>query len=246
MEIKGRIACITGTKRIGGTVGFELAEKGAKVALIYNRSKQEAETVAKEIRAIGKDAITIQADLAQAIQVKLMVSQVIKIWGGIDFLINLASIYTSSPLLEITEDDWDNNMNINLRSAFFCAQAVAPAMRLRGGGHIINCTDWTAASNRPRYRGYIPYYVSKIGIIGLTESLALEMAPENILVNAIAPGPIVPPPDLSQEKIKKVQENTPLGRWGGAEEIAKVVLNLVESDFITGECIRVDGGRHIF
>ena len=119
-------------------------------------------------------------------------------------------------------------------------------MRLRGGGRIINFTDWTAASNRPRYRGYIPYYVSKMGIIGLTESLALEMASENILVNAIAPGPIIPPPDLSKKKIKKVKENTPLGRWGGAQEIVKLVLNLVESDFITGECIRVDGGRHIY
>ena len=246
MEIKGRVACITGTKRIGGKVGFELAKKGAKVALIYNRSKQEAETVAKEIRAIGADAVTIQADLAQVIQVKLMVSQVIKVWGGIDFLINLASIYNSSPLMEITEREWDNNININLRSAFFCAQAVAPAMRLRGGGRIINFTDWTAASNRPRYRGYIPYYVSKMGIIGLTESLALEMASENILVNAIAPGPIIPPPDLSKKNIKKVKENTPLGRWGGAQEIVKLVLNLVESDFITGECIRVDGGRHIY
>ena len=203
MEIKGRIACITGTKRIGGKVGFELAKKGAKVALIYNRSQQEAETVAKQIRSIAEDAVTIKADLAQAVQVKLMVSQVIKVWGGIDFLINLASIYNSSPLVEITENDWDNNININLRSAFFCAQAVAPAMRLRGGGRIINCTDWTAASNRPRYRGYIPYYVSKMGIIGLTEALALEMAPENILVNAIAQGPIIPPPDLSQKKIGK-------------------------------------------
>lgn len=246
MKIEGRIACITGTKRIGGVVGSELAKKGAKVALIYNESQHEADKVAKQIRANGKEAITIRADLTQVIEVKSMVSQIIKLWGGIDFLINLASIYTSKPLLETTGDDWDINMNVNLRSAFLCAQAVTPGMRARGGGRIINCSDWTAASNRPRYRGYLPYYVSKVGIIGLTEALALEMASDNILVNAIAPGPILPPPDLSQDQVETVQANTPLGRWGGAEQIAMAVLDLIESDFVTGECIRVDGGRHIY
>jgi NAD(P)-dependent dehydrogenase (short-subunit alcohol dehydrogenase family) len=118
-------------------------------------------------------------------------------------------------------------------------------MRTRGGGRIINFSDWVAKSGRPRYRGYLPYYVAKAGVIALTEALALELAPDNILVNAIAPGPIVAPPGTTPEEHKAVEDATPLGRWGGEIEIAKAVLALLESDFITGETIRVDGGRHI-
>ena len=158
---------------------------------------------------------------------------------------NLASVYASKPFEETTGSDWDLNMNVNLRSAFLCARAVTPGMKARGGGRIINCADWTAASGRPRYQGYLPYYVSKVGVVGLTEALALELAPYNILVNAIAPGPMVPPPDLTPEAVEKVRQVTPLGRWGGGDQIALAAIGLIESDFITGECIRVDGGRHI-
>ena len=118
-------------------------------------------------------------------------------------------------------------------------------MRKQGGGRIINFSDWIAASARPRYKGFVAYYVAKAGVKALTEALALELASDNILVNAIAPGPILPPPDLSPDQLKAVEEATPLGRWGGPEEVAKVVLALISSDFITGETIRVDGGRHV-
>jgi NAD(P)-dependent dehydrogenase (short-subunit alcohol dehydrogenase family) len=118
-------------------------------------------------------------------------------------------------------------------------------MREQGGGRIINFSDWIARSGRPRYVGYVPYYVAKAGIIALTEVLALELAPDNVLVNAIAPGPIVAPPGTTAEESRAVEEATPLGRWGGEMEIAKAVRLLIESDFITGETIRVDGGRHL-
>ncbi len=118
-------------------------------------------------------------------------------------------------------------------------------MRKQGGGRIINFSDWIARSGRPRYRGYVPYYVAKTGVIALTEALALELADDNILVNAIAPGPILAPPGTSDEEIETVEKATPLGRWGGEIEIAKAVLALLDSDFITGETIRVDGGRHL-
>jgi NAD(P)-dependent dehydrogenase (short-subunit alcohol dehydrogenase family) len=108
-----------------------------------------------------------------------------------------------------------------------------------------NFVDWLAVSGRPRYRGFVPFYSSKAAVVGLTESLALELAPE-ILVNAIAPGPILEPPGLTPEENMEVIEATPLRRWGGAAEIAKTVLFLVDSDFITGECLRVDGGRHLY
>jgi NAD(P)-dependent dehydrogenase (short-subunit alcohol dehydrogenase family) len=118
-------------------------------------------------------------------------------------------------------------------------------MRAQGGGRIVNFSDWVARSGRPRYRGFVPYYVAKAGVIALTESLALELADDNILVNAIAPGPILAPPDVTEEQKQDVARATPLGRWGGAAEIAKAVLALLDSDFITGETIRVDGGRHV-
>jgi len=118
-------------------------------------------------------------------------------------------------------------------------------MKKQGGGRIINFSDWISASGRPRYKEYLPYYVSKTGILGLTQGLALELAPD-ILVNAIAPGPILAPPDITPEEDEEVQKATPLKRWGGSIEIAKVVLFLIETDFVTGECIRVDGGRHLY
>jgi NAD(P)-dependent dehydrogenase (short-subunit alcohol dehydrogenase family) len=174
-----------------------------------------------------------------------MVKEVLGQLGRIDILVNMASIYSSKPFLETSEADWDENMNINLKSAYLCTKATLPAMLAQGGGRIVNFADWIAASGRPRYKGFVEYYVSKVGVIGLTESLALELAPYNILVNAIAPGPILAPPGMTPEEDAEVKKATPLGRWGGEDEIAKAVISLVETDFITGECIRVDGGRHV-
>ena len=245
MNIENKVAVITGTKRIGSAVGKVLAEKGANVALTYNHSKEKAETAAQEICQKGRRAIALQADVSQAADVQVLVDRVNQELGKIHILINMASIYRFRPFDEITEKDWDANMSINLKSAFLCAKAVVPGMKAEGGGRIINFADWIAASGRPRYKGYLPYYVSKVGVVGLTEILALELASFNILVNAIAPGPILAPPDLSTEEDLEVRKATPLGRWGGESEIAKTVVSLVETDFITGECIRVDGGRHI-
>jgi NAD(P)-dependent dehydrogenase (short-subunit alcohol dehydrogenase family) len=118
-------------------------------------------------------------------------------------------------------------------------------MRKQGGGRIINFSDWLAKSGRPRYRGYLPYYVAKGGVVALTEALALELAADNILVNAVAPGPILAPTDTTDDESREVERATPLGRWGGEIEIAKAVLALLDGDFITGETLRVDGGRHV-
>jgi len=245
MDIEGKVAFITGTRRIGRLVGVALGQRGARVALGYHRSRDSAERAAQELRAAGRQAMPIQADLSGEEEIEDAVKRIAAVWGGVDILVNLASVYASKPFGETTVSDWDLNMNVNLRSAFLCARAVTSGMKARGGGRIINCADWTAASGRPRYRGYLPYYVSKVGVVGLTEALALELAPYNILVNAIAPGPMVPPPDLTPEAVEKVRQATPLGRWGGGEQIALAAVGLIESDFITGECIRVDGGRHI-
>jgi len=245
MDIEGKVAFITGTRRIGRLVGLALGRRGARVALGYHRSRESAEQAARELRDAGRQAIPVQADLNRQEEIGDAVKRIAAVWGGVDILVNLASVYASKPFEETTEHDWDLNMNVNLRSAFLCARAVIPGMKASGGGRIINCADWTAASGRPRYKGYLPYYVSKVGVVGLTEALALELASYNILVNAIAPGPMMPPPDLTPEDVEKVRQVTPLGRWGGGEQIALAVIGLIESDFITGECIRVDGGRHI-
>ncbi|MEO7135933.1 MAG: SDR family oxidoreductase, partial [Vicinamibacterales bacterium] len=139
----------------------------------------------------------------------------------------------------------DRQLAVDLRASFVFAHAAAPLMKANHGGRIINFADWVAASARPRYPGYLPYYVAKAGVKALTEGLALELAADQILVNAIAPGPILAPPDMTQEESDAVVKSTPLGRWGGEDEIAKTVTFLVESDFVTGETIRVDGGRHV-
>jgi 3-oxoacyl-[acyl-carrier protein] reductase len=246
MDIRDRVAMITGTKRIGSGVAIELARSGAAVALIYRSSRAEADETAQSIRQTGGTAMVVQADVSQRSDVDAAVAQIHQELGVVDILVNAASIYASQPIDKITEADWDANLDDNLTSTFFCAMAVLAGMRTRGGGRIINFADWIAASGRPRYRGFLPYYVSKMGVIGLTQALALELAPDNILVNAIAPGPILPPSDITDGEYQEVKKATPLGRWGGAVEIAKTVKHLIETDFITGECIRVDGGRHIY
>jgi NAD(P)-dependent dehydrogenase (short-subunit alcohol dehydrogenase family) len=143
------------------------------------------------------------------------------------------------------EADWSQMMDANARSVFLLSTSVAPIMKQSRGGRIINFADWLPVSGRPRYRGFVPYYSSKATVVALTEGLALELAPE-ILVDAIAPGPILAPPDSMPEENMEVIKATPLQRWGGAAEIAKTVIFLIDSDFVTGECIRVDSGRHLY
>ena len=245
MTLSNKVALITGGKRIGLVVARELAARGVDVALTYARSKAEAEEAAGIVRAAGRKSSTFAADLSKPDAADALVRSVVDTFGRLDILINMASVYVKKPFAELTAADWDANINVDLRAAFLCAHAAAPHLKAAGGGRIINFSDWVAKSGRPRYLGYVPYYVAKAGIIALTEALALELAPDNILVNAIAPGPIVAPPGTSDAESKAVEEATPLGRWGGEMEIAKGVLALLDSDFITGETIRIDGGRHL-
>jgi len=245
MELHDRVALITGGKRIGAAIAIDLARRKMDVALCYNRSRREAEVAADAIRAAGRRVVVIQADVSQARDCQRLVNDAVTSLGRLDVLINMASVYSSAPFEQIDEAAWDSVIDVDLKGAFLCSRAALAPLRAAGGGRIINFTDWVAASGRPRYKGYVPYYVAKRAIIGLTEALALELASDRILVNAIAPGPILPPPGTTTEERTAVEASTPLGRWGGEQEIVKAVAFLLESDFVTGDTIRVDGGRHV-
>ena len=245
MELNGRVVLITGAKRVGAVLAKVVASRGADVAVTYNRSRQEADETVAAVKAAGRRAIAIEANVEVPAACAALVAEVDKTFGRLDVLVNMASIYKNVPFDEMTVDFWEKALAVDLRASFLCAHAAAPIMRRNGGGRIVNFSDWLVASGRPRYKGYLAYYVAKAGAKALTEALALELASDHILVNAIAPGPILAPPGTSEEEYKAVEKATPLGRWGGPEEIAKTVLALIDSDFITGETIRVDGGRHI-
>jgi NAD(P)-dependent dehydrogenase (short-subunit alcohol dehydrogenase family) len=245
MDLAGRVVLITGGKRIGAAVALHLARRGADVALSYHASKAESEETADAIRAIGRRALTVQADVSKPDECRALVARVGEQMGRLDILVNMASVYRPTPYDELTEAHWDASLAVDARAAFLCTRAAVPWMRAQGGGRVINFSDWLAVSHRPRYKGFLPYYVAKATVIGLTEALALELAEDRILVNAIAPGPILAPPDLSEEDNAAVEKATPLGQWGGGDEIAKAVAALIDSDFMTGETLRVDGGRHV-
>ena len=245
MTLNNRVVLITGGKRIGQVVARELASRGADVAVSYRGSKEEADETVSEVRGLGRRAIAVGADVGQVKDCEALVEAVVSELGRLDVLVNLASIYGAVDFAATTPEIWQRNVDVNLRSVFLCARAAVPHMRRQGGGRIVNFSDWIAKSGRPRYNGYLPYYVAKAGAIALTEALALELAPYDILVNAVAPGPILAPPGTGDDEMRAVEQATPLGRWGGEIEISKGVLALLESDFITGETIRIDGGRHV-
>jgi NAD(P)-dependent dehydrogenase (short-subunit alcohol dehydrogenase family) len=245
MTLTGKAALITGGKRIGSAVALALASAGADVALSYRSSREEAEGAAHEIEALHRRALLVKADLSAPDECRRVVAETAQAFGRLDVLVNMASLYTQKPYATLTDADWDAQLAVDLRAAHLCAQAAAPHMRAAGGGRIVNFTDWVSASRRPRYTGFLPYYVAKSAVIALTEALALELAGDRILVNAIAPGPILAPPGTTDEERLSVERATPLGRWGGAEEIVKAVAFLVDTDFVTGETVRVDGGRHV-
>jgi len=243
MDPKGKVALVTGGARIGQVVAQSLAARGCDLALIYRGSREAAEATAAAARAAGVKAAVFRADATNETEIVAAVSETVKSLGRLDILINMASTYQKTP--NPSGAAWSASLDTNAKSAFLFSIQAAPIMKQGGDGRIINFSDWLPATGRPHYKGYTPYYVSKASVVALTQTLALEFAPE-ILVNAMAPGPILEPPGLTPEENMEVIEATPLRRWGGAAEIAKTVLFLIETDFVTGECIRVDGGRHLF
>jgi NAD(P)-dependent dehydrogenase (short-subunit alcohol dehydrogenase family) len=245
MLLTDRVVLITGAKRLGSAVAKAVAARGADVAITFNRSRAEADETTAAVRAAGRRALAIAADVSDETACATVVREVERGLGRLDVLVNMASLYQSVPFDELTPVEWSRQLSVDLGGTFLMSRAAVPLMRRAGGGRIVNFADWVAASGRPRYKGYLAYYVAKSGVKALTEALALELAHDQILVNAIAPGPILAPPGTSAAESESVVHATPLGRWGGVDEIVKTVLALIESDFITGETLRVDGGRHL-
>ncbi len=238
-SLTGRVALVTGAaKRIGRTVALRLASDGADVVVNYRNSKNEADEVVAQIAAMGRRAVSIQADVAKRTEVVALFAAVEKEFGRLDILVNNAGMFFSAKFEDLTEEQWDRILGTNLKSQFLCSQMAAPMLRRSGRGRIIN---FASLGGLLAWPAYTHYCVSKAGVIMLTRCLARALAPE-ITVNAIAPGTISFPgdaPELAEDFIRRA----PLHRTGTAKDIDDAVVFLAQSAFVTGQVIVVDGGR---
>ena len=240
MDLKGKVALITGAgRRIGRGIALDLAAHGATIAVHYRTSQAEADAVVAEITATGQPARSFRANLENVPEIEKMVADVLIAFGRLDILINSASIFARKPLEEMTEHDWDANLNINLKAPAFLSKFAGAAMRQKGAGKIINIGDW--AGIRP-YKDYFPYTVSKGGLITLTQVLAKALAPE-IQVNYIALGLVIPPENYSKEEVSRLVNRTLTKKIGSSKDVARAVVFLCETDFATGTTLTLEGGR---
>ena len=243
--MQGKVVLITGgAKRVGAATCRRLHSAGANLMLHYRVSAGEARLLQAELNHQRKDSVAlIQADLLDIAKLPAMVEQTVQSFGRLDALVNNASSFFQTPVGEITATQWEDLIGTNLRAPLFLSQAAAPALK-KTQGAIVNITDIHA--ERP-LKNYVVYSVAKAGLVGLTRSLARELAPE-VRVNAIAPGPILWPDDESFDELsrQRIISHTPLKREGTPEDIAKAVhFLLAEATYVTGETINVDGGRHV-
>jgi NAD(P)-dependent dehydrogenase (short-subunit alcohol dehydrogenase family) len=236
MDINGKVALITGSaKRVGKEIALELAKRGARLAVHYRSNPREAEEVA------GQKNATFRAELTKMDEIEGMFRQIDERFGRLDILVNSASVFAPSTADESTPEHWDLQMDVNAKAPFFIAQHAARLMRRSGAGKIINIADVAGEIIWP---AYLPYSVSKATLIAVNRGLAKAYAPD-IQVNAIAPGPVLFPEDYTEEQKRSAVERTLLKRAGSPRDIVNAVVFLIENDYITGEMIHVDGGRHI-
>lgn len=243
MEVQGKVALVTGAGvRVGRAIALALAGRGMDVAVHYNSSQGPAEETAAAARDLGVRAELFRANLGEVGQIRGLARAIDDAWGRLDVLVNSAAVFPRTPWPEIDEAIWDATLAVNLKAPFFVALHAAPLLKRDGGGKIVNIADW--AGLRP-YRHYLPYVVSKGGVVTMTKALAKELAPE-ITVNAVAPGPVMLPGDFDREAAQRIADATLVKRLGSPDDIAQSVIYLVEmTDFVTGHVLVVDGGRLI-
>ncbi len=244
MSFKDKIALVTGgTRGIGREIAIELANRGADIAITYSSNEAKALEVIEEIEKIGVRAIAVKANVANNKEVQDMISTVERELGIIDILVNNAGITKDNLLIRMSEEDWESVLDVNLKGVFLCTKAVARSMMKKRYGKIINISSVVGIAGNA---GQGNYSASKAGVIGFTKSMARELASRGIRVNAVAPGFIqTDMTDILKEDIKREMiKNIPLGVFGSPKDIANLVgfLASEESDYITGEVIKIDGG----
>ena len=242
MNISGKVALITGSaKRIGRLTAIELARHGARIAIHYRNSIEDAKESLRMIQAEGGSGELFQADLADLPAISAMIQKIEKTFGGLDILVNSASTFHTGTAEETSAELWDEQMSSNARGPFFVAQSAAQLMMRRGSGKIVNIVD---VAGEVIWPGYFAYSVSKAALIAVNRGMAKAYAPV-IQVNGIAPGPVLFPEDYTEEQKRSAIERTLLKRAGHPSDVVNAVVFLLENDYITGEIIHVDGGRHI-
>lgn len=240
-------ALVTGASRgIGRSIALQLAEEGYNVAVNYAGSKEKAEAVVEEIKAKGVDSFAIQANVADADEVKAMIKEVVSQFGSLDVLVNNAGITRDNLLMRMEEQEWDDVIDTNLKGVFNCIQKATPQMLRQRSGAIINLSSVVGAVGNP---GQANYVATKAGVIGLTKSAARELASRGITVNAVAPGFIVSDMTdaLSDELKEQMLTQIPLARFGQDTDIANTVAFLAsdKAKYITGQTIHVNGGMYM-
>lgn len=241
MDLRGRVALVTGAgRRVGRALALALGKRGATVAVHFGSSVNEAADTLRQVEALGAAGATFGADLTDPAAPGQLIDQVVSRLGALHVLVNSAAIMERTPFGEISVADWERIFALNLRAPFFLSQAAAP--HLRGvGGTIVNIADLAAFETWP---GYIPHGLTKSGVVQMTRSLARVLAPE-VRVNAIAPGTVLLPEDWRRADEERLNRTTPLGRQGSPDDVAAAMLYLIDADYVTGETLIVDGGRHV-
>lgn len=229
-----------GAVRLGRALALGLAGEGMRVLVHYGHSAEEAEETAAAIRGGGGEAQTVRADLARPDEVRRLAAAAEAAWpGGVDVLVNSAANFHPECISDTDADLWDEVLAVNLRAPFLLTHHLAPAMRARGRGIVVNLAD---LSGIQAWRGYAAHGVAKAGLIHLTRVAAREFAPE-VRVAAIAPGAVLPPDDTPPEELRRLAERAPLGRIGEPDDVVAALLYLLRAPFVTGEVLHVDGGR---
>lgn len=236
-----RTALVTGAgRRIGRAIAVALGSRGMKVVVHYSSSEAGARETAAEIERAGGTATCLQADLSQADAPTALVDRAVEVLGHLDVLVNSAAVMVRTPVSDVSTAAWDEMFAINLRAPFFTARAAAPHLARRRGA-IVNLADLAAFETWP---DYVPHGITKAGIVQLTRGLARALAPD-VRVNAVAPGTVLLPESWGEDVARRLASSTPLRRLGSPRDVTHAVLFLLDADYITGETIIVDGGRHI-